>query len=608
MPDNNLVGFLRHYGPTTASDAMYDELIQSEIEHYGINPPITIQPAQLGVLLDNFRSSAPTNVILTGTAGDGKTFHCRRVWEKLGGSAQAWAEGRKVISLQLPAGRSLSIIKDLSELTEGEKQAIMPDLSAAIQGREEGPVYLVAANDGQLLATWRQWSESRGGTDSDTFKRLEALLVEERVKDGVLALQLYNLSRLDASKTFEQLLDEVVEHPQWQDCAGCKLFSEQGEASTCPIRINRERLRAGTIFRDRLLALLQLAAANRLHLPIRHLLLLISNILLGDSKKGSKGLITCQRARKRAEREQYALTTPYANVFGRNLSESQRHQYQAFSVLESFGVGKETNNAIDNLLLYAPYADPERYRALVDNDPYYGSRTYREHLEKYLERQREDIRDFMQALEHQRQRLFFSLPEDGEMVNPWALTVYRNAGIFLGFCEALRHGHETSSTRAALIRGLNRAFCGMMIDETEDLYIGSSGGDGRGKIASLLYYKLPTQPCRREVYAEFELPSGERLPRLVLKDPMEQGQTIDALELQLTHFEYLMRVSQGSLPASFSQQCFEDFLDFKLRLIERLYEPLGKKPFDGQSVQFQSMTVGPDGRVKDEKVQIHTGS
>jgi len=608
MSDNNLVGFLRHYGPTTASDAMYDELIQSELEHYGINPPITIQPARLGTLLENFRSSAPSNVILTGTAGDGKTFHCRRVWEELGGSAQAWAEGQKVISLQLPAGRSLTIIKDLSELTDGEKQAIMPDLSAALQGREEGRVYLVAANDGQLLATWRQWAEPRGGADLNTFKRLEALLVEERVEDGALALQLYNLSRLDASETFEQLLDEVVEHPQWQDCAGCKLFSERGEASTCPIRINRERLRAGSTFRSRLLALLQLAAANRLHLPIRHLLLLISNILLGDSKPGSKGLITCQRARNRAQGDEYALTTPYANVFGRNLSESQRHQYQAFSVLESFGIGEETNNAIDSLLLYAPYADPDRYRALVDNDPYYGSRTYREHLEEYLEGQREDIRGFMKALEHQRQRLFFSLPEEEGMLSPWALTVYRNAGVFLRFCEALRHGDEASSARAALIRGLNRTFCGMMIDETNELYIGSSGGDGRGKIASLLHHKLPTQPCRRDVYADFELPSGERLPWLIIKDPMEQGQTVDALELQLTHFEYLMRVSQGSLPATFSQQCFEDFLDFKLRLIERLDGIFGQERFDGQRVQFQAMTVGRDGRVQDETIQIHTGS
>ncbi|STI78206.1 Uncharacterised protein [Escherichia coli] len=33
---NNLISFLRHYGPIPAGDNMYDELIQTEIEHYGI--------------------------------------------------------------------------------------------------------------------------------------------------------------------------------------------------------------------------------------------------------------------------------------------------------------------------------------------------------------------------------------------------------------------------------------------------------------------------------------------------------------------------------------------------------------------------------------------
>ena len=609
MPDNNLVGFLRHYGPTTASDAMYDELIQSELEHYGITPPITIKPARLETLLDNFRAASPSNIILTGTAGDGKTFHCRCVWEQLGGSPQEWGEGKKITRLALPEGRSLVIIKDLSELTANEKHEVMPDFSAALQGRDKGAVYLVAANDGQLLATWRDWAEERGGDDLNTFRRLEALLVEERVEDNNLALQLYNLSRLDVTETFDQLIDQVVKHPQWKNCEGCGLYSGPEEETTCPIRINRKRLQGEKTFRQRLLALLRLAAANRLHLPIRHLLLLIVNILLGDTKPGSKGLITCKRARNRSQNNEYHLTTPYANAFGYNLSESQRRQYQAFSVLESFGIGEETNNAIDNLLLYAPYADPASYRKLIDNDSYYGGNTYSKRLRDYLEGDREEIRDFIRALEHQRQRLFFSLPDDEVALSPWELTVYRNAGAFLRFCESLRHGRETGSTREALIRGLNRTFCGMMIDETNEVFVGSSGGDGRGKIASILHHKLTTQPSKRVLYVDFELSSGKSIPRLVVKDPVKvKGLIIDAIELQLTHFEYLMRVSQGSLPASFSQQCFEDFLDFKLRLIERLDELVEGESFNGKQVQFHSMTVGYDGRVQEERFQINTGS
>ncbi|HBV3461868.1 TPA: hypothetical protein MDU44_005425, partial [Klebsiella pneumoniae] len=74
---NSLISFLRHYGPIPAGDNMYDELIQTEIEHYGIESVIHITPSRLKDVKMNFNSMTPRNVILTGTAGDGKTFHCR---------------------------------------------------------------------------------------------------------------------------------------------------------------------------------------------------------------------------------------------------------------------------------------------------------------------------------------------------------------------------------------------------------------------------------------------------------------------------------------------------------------------------------------------------
>ncbi|MYG01768.1 MAG: hypothetical protein F4173_05660, partial [Acidobacteriia bacterium] len=74
---NSLVSFLRHYGPIPAGDNMYDELIQAEIERYEIDPPIRIPPAHFADLLENFEGPVPRNVVRTGTAGAGKTSHCR---------------------------------------------------------------------------------------------------------------------------------------------------------------------------------------------------------------------------------------------------------------------------------------------------------------------------------------------------------------------------------------------------------------------------------------------------------------------------------------------------------------------------------------------------
>ena len=606
---NGLISFLRHYGPIPAGDNMYDELIQTEIERHGIEPAIQIEPARSSKVEENFESAEPRNIILTGTAGDGKTFHCRQAWSALGGDSNQWNAGEKVVSLKLPAsGKKLTIVKDLSELTPQEKTSVLADLASSVAGRETETVYLVAANDGQLLASWRDWSDSQGDEEHKIFKIVEDMLVEERTKDPALNLRLYNLSRLDASEHFYELIEQVVEHPQWSNCESCELLKSDG-STTCPIRINRERLRnggEGAVFRSRLGELMKLARANRMHIPIRDLLLLSVNIVLGDRKNG-RVLLTCRAAQNRAKNEDYRLTNPYANVFGANLPERQRQQYQVFNILEAFGIGRETDNKFDNLLIYGSYNDSKLYTEFVSNDSYYGARAYEPFLRDYLEGAREDIDEFMRALSRQRQRLFFSLPVKSSL-NPWRLTVYQASGQFLEFIANLKGTGDTSRTRELLVRGLNRTFCGMMIDEGTQLYLASSGGDGRGRIASLLNYDLPTAKNRRDPYLNFALASDEATPCLQIVDPTADGDgVVDSLNLQLTHFEYLIRVASGSLPASFSRQCNEDFLDFKLRLITRLDYLIGEEPSHGE-INLQALTVDERGRAHPDNVRIRVGS
>lgn len=175
--NNSLISFLRHYGPIPASDNMYDELIQSEIERHAVKPAIHIDPARLTVVRSNFESATPRNVILTGTAGDGKTYHCRRIWEPFEGDPEKWKAGEKIVSLSA-SGKTITIVKDLSELTQSEKDATIADLAMAVAEKSKDKVFLVAANDGQLLATWRDWSDTQGEGTHRVFKIVEGMLVE----------------------------------------------------------------------------------------------------------------------------------------------------------------------------------------------------------------------------------------------------------------------------------------------------------------------------------------------------------------------------------------------------------------------------------------------
>lgn len=602
--ENGLVTFLRHYGPIPAGDNMYDELIQNEIDRHGINPVIHISPAKLGEVQANFSLAVPDNVILTGTAGDGKTFHCRQIWVSFGGDIECWNAGEKIVSLVLPeSGKTLTIVKDLSELTLDEKSVILANLATSVVDKDSNHVYLVAANDGQLLASWRDWAESQSDEERKIFKIVEDMLVDERESDAALQVKLFNLSRLDASEHFQALVEQIVEHPQWAKCEGCDLLKSDG-SSGCPIRINRERLRnegQESVFRGRLGELMRLARANRMHIPIRDLLLLCVNILLGDRHIGQT-LLTCRTARNRAEKEDYRLTNPYANVFGMNLSDRQRQQYQVFNILEAFGVGRETDNKFDNLLIYGAYDDSPTYSDLVAGDTYYGAPAYEPYLRDYLEGAREEIDAFMQALSRQRQRLFFSLAACNSL-DPWRLTVYQSSGLFLKFIEDLKSNRDTTRTAGVLVLGLNRTFCGMMIDDDTDLYLASSGGDGRGRIASLLNYKLPTSRRKREPYLNFVLGADGATPCMQIIDPAADQGVVDSLTLQLTHFEYLVRVSNGSLPASFSRQCNEDFLDFKLRLIKKLDDLIGEETSIDE-ISLQALTVNESGRVQPDNVRI----
>ena len=82
--------FLRNYGPIPRNDNMYDETIQRSARRQKIAPIEFEHPMQDFVLqCFDKRAVDPVSVILTGTAGDGKTHLCRQVWKTLNGDEKS---------------------------------------------------------------------------------------------------------------------------------------------------------------------------------------------------------------------------------------------------------------------------------------------------------------------------------------------------------------------------------------------------------------------------------------------------------------------------------------------------------------------------------------
>ncbi|BBF94352.1 hypothetical protein BLTE_30370 [Blastochloris tepida] len=617
MTENPLVAFLASYGPSPSSDALADEHVQAAVARHGV-PPIEAPAPKLAAMKNALLGDNPTSVILTGTAGDGKTYHIRKFFLDLaGGDPSEWPGNGGILSMRL-GGRPLRIIRDLSQLTDAAKAQEIEGVTRCLLGEDQDTLYLVAANDGQLLKFWRDARDNAGG-GSERMARYEAVLTAltdmlhrdlETSEEGSLRVRLLNLSRAVTGETIDAVLDGILAHKMWESgCEGCPQMTEG--ANPCPIQMNRKLLQGkkpdgADTFRRRLKAAIRIAALNDQHVPIRQILILAVNILLGDTKRKDRPLLNCSEARRRAKEGDYSHVNPFNNAVGLNVRPEKRRALTVFSAFESFGIGYETNTPMDNLLLDGAPADLAA--ALEARDKIYGARLFDKRLRAYKAgtEASADGERFMAALEAQRRRLFFLMDgsDDGGRLSPWHLTIFHHAGDYLAFADALSNAGEPDASAAEtitkrLVKGINRTLTGMMVDETERVWLARSIGRAEG--ASGRFTTLPPVDRRgassQRLSASIDRATGR--PRLQVALRMTEKPLVCAsLELRPLLFEYLMRVADGSLPSSFSRQCQQEVRHFALTASSFIQQYQQRfSPEDGDAQQIRILSVMRDGSI-----------
>lgn len=594
MHGNKLVDFLRTYGPLASSDSIYDEHAVKAAAEAGV-APIEVASGILNDLIENFQSSDPMNVILTGTAGDGKTWHCRKVFEALGGSLEDWNAGVGQVTMTLPkSGKTLVIIKDLSQFHGDDRKQleILTGLASALKHTTD-KTYLLAANDGQLLRFWRRFEKTEQ-TARQIETTLRVMLNEDRSSDPDLRLIMRNLSRMDHDDVFSNLVDAVVSHSDWDGCHGCHGVND------CAIRRNLNKLKSGETMRDRLGDMISLAAANDTHLPMRHVLLLIVNIILGVSGRKTS-LMTCETSKALAAEGVSYLSNPYDNALGFNLRPGENRNYRAFAIFEGAGIGMETDNQIDRLLLDD---QPENlYEAYVANDDVHGAKLFNGFRERYRRGELDDFHEFQTELERQRRRLFFTLPGDYGTMSPWRLTVFRHGGHYLEFWDALNKRQDARTIKSKLVTGLNRSYSGVMCDDADSVWFTSPAANTQSRVGKVLDIKVPVGAARYSIVSfDFDAKGPLGTPRMVVRGRDLEGRPIEEHDvLPPMMFEYLMRVEGGSLPGSFSRQCFEELRQFRMRVVARLTSAdiLNAKVLDElKTVRLQ------DGRLTENEIGV----
>ena len=149
-PASDWVQFLRSYGPSSSNLAMFDEYVSRALAQAGVKP-ISLSAPLLEDMVRHIESKAPGSILIAGTAGDGKTYHCRALWERIGGDPKAWAAKGNVKELHLADGRLAVFIKDLSELNGEESDLPLLRLERSVLEGDESEVVILAANHGQIL-------------------------------------------------------------------------------------------------------------------------------------------------------------------------------------------------------------------------------------------------------------------------------------------------------------------------------------------------------------------------------------------------------------------------------------------------------------------------
>ena len=444
-----------------------------------------------------------------------------------------------------------------------------------MNGDDAQSFVVIAANHGQILERLRDLGK-RQGRIHPLRKPIQDAFLQHGASPAGLAI--FDLSRTTRRESLSEVLKAVAGHQEWDNCKQCSL---RIDGRLCPIYENRTRVLGeldNGLFAKRLGDIVEVSRLNGWHLPVRDLLALASNLILGhgDAKLAKEGLMACSDVAKIQEKGAIEEASLYANVFGSNLPLRRAMSRPVFRALASFGVGTETTNAADGLMVYGA-DDPklmDAFSRLLGSDVVYGAtQGYLASLQRYLEgdeaaRIDNGAQEFLDRLQAQRRRLFFTISDSEKEYDHWLMTAFRFAGDYLEMIDLLAEGKGVSeSTRARLVRGLNRVMTGLLIENNDKLFVASSGGFTQSRISVL---------CDTEAAARRSGGVGMRIKL----DPLTEKATVDvalaaganhsaSFTLSPVRFEFLCRVAEGALPGSFSNECLEDMLAFKAKLLRK---------------------------------------
>ncbi len=506
-------------------------------------PPPSGKPLRLETKTEQFVRTYmgrefPPSIILTGNAGDGKTYLCRQIIEAFIGQPITDWSNRVDWPIEL-GSFTLRVIKDLSEIDENSGIDIMLELAVNKDEKRPKSVFLIAANEGRLRALLRD------ELLDELYKVVDTQLREgPDLSKNIVVL---NLNRTITSPYVTQVLSWMTESAHWSDCQGCPAFNK------CPVRFNATRL-ADTHITNRLRFLYSVLDHLGIHLTIRDMLIHLAYTLTGGL--GCAKVIEQSRT---VEWQPYHYVY-YENIWGEKAEETFSRKANVIDHLRRLNVGKISVFEVDDFIINGRIDDKasqaEQESLFASGQLDLGDKLFVQERRAYLQGgasspKPEEEHPLMEWLPRCRRKLFFEWKNTEATDRLFSFT-------YLPDYFRLTNGASTLRGRYArdLVLGLNRAFSGLFLTEADNLYVTSQYAGVVEQPVPIVKVQIPADYIDLDKQHP-QIEAFDSVATLIMDIPAPPRVNADPVKfpINLLLFEYLMWRARGGTSNVLSTEC-----------------------------------------------------
>ncbi len=534
--NEKFLSFLQSYGPWNNSVTKFDEYANDCRKKYGFDaleikiPTLNAYQNEIVDLIENKRSQL---VLISGNAGDGKTYFLRHVMIALGLLKQGEPLQSLIKACRAPYddavdnprvgqrevnGVYLTFVKDLSDtfasnyqdsdstkklangLFDQVKEILEHASSQETDSKRQPHVMIIAGNKGKLVEFFECLVDDYDNSAvRDVIKRLKKYLISEvdyRKPQAEPGVSVFDMASCIDRGAVAELFKQVVWHEGWNRCTQCDRCGE------CPVVMNLLSLRGSeqlssdadaeiyqTLAQQRFEEIFTLIQDSGAHMTMRSLILVLINAILGRDQGGlGSGFWTCRKVVialnnidcnekcQDKSKEKSRLSEPFNNLLGLNLfndpfTESNIPVFRQLALLK---VGEFSTKSLDDQITKIPLPDFAQWCENKDKDAVVSQL-------KSLRRRAFFTCDFVQTSSAAAVSPVPYDKADAESVkvpvlkgSPFSLTAFKFGAQYMQIRDS-KCADDTAAIASRLLVGLNRAFTHLMVSDSQNrLYVSTN--------------------------------------------------------------------------------------------------------------------------------------